>query len=146
MTQPSRRLAAPKPPHVVCRLPVPTVCEMLQLYETLARWLHPYLWLLWLTAAGAALAFGALLLQPARASDEGWLFLPAVVALWALSLVCLAQFFVRPLRAVSADAGLMARLGYGLRRVFRVAVALAISGLLIVTVFLSIRAVRLLLD
>ena len=114
---------------------------MLNFYAALARRLYHYQWLLWLiaAAAGGLLVYSLLFFAGARAED--YTLGALCVLLWALCLVVLVRAFVAPMPRIEPGANFFTRLRTNIRRGARWVMAIVVTALFGMVLFISSRAI-----
>ncbi len=117
---------------------------MLEVYNKLAKRLRGFMWVLWLLAGVAIIAFAATLLLSDGSRDELYTLSAVCLLLWSLSLVAFVRLFEGPVPNVWAGQKFFARLTTRIRRGVRWIAALTMTTLFCVVIAVSFRAASIL--
>ncbi len=118
---------------------------MVQVYAWLGQHCWPWRRWFWVLAATGAVLFGAVVVVGEGRESELWMLLAIALMLWALWLVTLSHLFARPLTVSVPETGWRARWRARWQRLGQKLKALFLSAYLLAVLFVSFRALMLLL-
>lgn len=113
---------------------------MLQFYHQLAIKLYKLRWLLLSLALIAFLGFIWLIVAATPAQAQQWQLASIVILLISLFAYLTSLLFLQPIRGVSSQLSLIQRIKIRLQLLFSYLVALLLSVLALTLVFISLRA------
>ena len=112
---------------------------VLKVYGNLAMWLHRYHWLLLLLTAGSGGVFVYSLLSSVSTHEQTLVALCSL--LWAMGLMVFVQAFVKPLPDLDEGGGFFVRLKVKFIRGVRWLMAVVVTVLFCVVLFVSSKAI-----
>lgn len=113
---------------------------MLVFYRRLALWLQQHRIVLWLLCAGAVTAALAAAFMVPGAAGSRYVFGAIVLLMWAIGLLTVGAVFAAPLPHAEPGARWMARLRVRCRRAILTLMAVVMSGLSLLLIFVTLRA------
>jgi len=113
---------------------------MLRFYHRLARRLYPARLAVWALCLAAVAAFAATLFTAGGGRDELYMLGSVTVFLWTLGALVTTYIFVAPLPSAGPEAGLVARVKAAAKRGFLWLLAVVMTALTGLVVFVSARA------
>jgi hypothetical protein len=114
---------------------------MLSFFHILGQHLHRARFLLWVVIAGCLMTFAIAVFAMQGQPAQPWLMGSVVVLIWSISALSVALGFSGPLPHAADDQGFFVRLKVKLARMYLWIMALIMCLVSIGVIFLSIRAV-----